>query len=267
MSKLSLSQAWDETLNVLARDGRLFLAVALALFVLPGLILNVVMPEAPAGEFPPPGPWMAVGFVAVLVWLVGQLAVIRLSLEPHAAVGEAIMIGLKRLLPYAAAVLLWLAPILVVGSALSAFLAANRSQPSLLAAALLVLLALAGLFLAVRLILSSAVAGAEHSGPLVILRRSWDLSSGNWWRLFAFVLLFWIGAVCLLWSVETVAGLLVRLMSSDTGPLTVGGLLIALVSQVVSAAISVMFFVFLARIYAQRSGAAASQPGVPRSGT
>ena len=37
MSKLSLSRAWEETTSVLARDGRLFVAVALALFVLPAL--------------------------------------------------------------------------------------------------------------------------------------------------------------------------------------------------------------------------------------
>ena len=46
MSKLSLSRAWEETMAVLAHEGRLVLPVALALFVLPGLILNASMPAA-----------------------------------------------------------------------------------------------------------------------------------------------------------------------------------------------------------------------------
>ena len=83
MSKLSLSPAWDETRAILARDGRLFVSVALALFVLPGLILNVTMPETVSGEMPAVGPWLAIAGVALLVSLVGQLAVIRLAIGPH----------------------------------------------------------------------------------------------------------------------------------------------------------------------------------------
>lgn len=263
MPKLSLSQAWDETKAVLARDGRLFLAVALALFVLPGLILNVSMPEARTGEFPPPGPWMIVGFLALLVWLVGQLAVIRLAMGPHVSVGEAIVHALKRLGPYILAGLLWLIPILIVGSLLSAIIESHWTHPSVAASIGLIALVAVGIFLAVRFILSSPVATAEGIGPIAILQRSWALSSGNWWRLFAFMILFWIGALCLLWAIEIVVGLGVKTMSGDTGPLSLGGLLIAVVSQLVSAFISVNFFVFLARIYTQR---AAAQSGVPKSG-
>ena len=90
MAKLSISQAWDESRAVLARDGKLIGAVALALFVLPGIVLDLFMPEAPAGQFPPAGPWMAVAAVAILMSLVGQLAIIRLAMGPHLTVGEAI---------------------------------------------------------------------------------------------------------------------------------------------------------------------------------
>ena len=71
MTKLSLSRAWEDTTSVLAQDGRLFLSVALALFVLPGLVLDVTMPEAAPGQFPPPGPWIAVAVAAMLVSFVG----------------------------------------------------------------------------------------------------------------------------------------------------------------------------------------------------
>lgn len=267
MPKLSLSQAWDETRAVLARDGRLFLAVALALFVLPGLVLNVSMPVAEPGKFPPAGSWMAVALVAGLISLVGQLAVLRLAMEPHVAVGEAIMHGAKRLLPYVAATLCWLAPILIVGTLLYGMTGTDQARPSI--AASLALIALCGIFafVAVRLMLSSPSAAAENIGPIAILQRSWQLSRGNWWRLFAFLLLFGIGALCLLLAVESVATLLVRTFAANAGPRSVGGLLISIVSQMVSALLSVVFFVLLARIYVQRSGAGAAQPSVPSSGT
>lgn len=266
MSKLSLSRAWEETTAVLARDGRLFVAVGLALFVLPGLIVGVTMPQVRTGELPAPGLWLALAFIAILVWLVGQLAVIWLALRPQVAVGEAIVHGARRLVPYVLAVLIWLLPILVVGSVLSAILRLNAGHPPLIVALALIALTLFGAFLAVRLVLSSAVASAEAGGPLVILRRSWDLSRGNWWRLLVFVLLFWIGALCLVWAVGSVAGVLVRMIFADVGPLSVGGLLIEIVGQLLSSVLSIVFFVMLARLYVQRTGPDAAQASVPKSG-
>jgi hypothetical protein len=267
MPKLSLSRAWEETTTVLARDGRLFLPVALALFVLPGLIVNVSMPEVAATQVLQSGPWMVVALVALLVSLVGQLATIRLAIEPHVSVGEAIAHGARRLLPYVSASLLWLVPLLLVGSALYAFLGANEAHPSVAASLALIVLCIFLAFVAVRLILSSAVASAEPVGPLMILRRSWDLSRGNWWRLFAFLLLFGIGALCLIYAVDSVAGLIVRIVTEDAGPRSLGGLIVSIVSQLVSALLSVVLFVMLARLYVQRTGGGSAQASVPSSGT
>jgi hypothetical protein len=62
--RISLSAAWDEAKVILVRDGRLLAAVALAMLVLPGIILDVSMPEATPGQMPPAGPWMAVAAVS-----------------------------------------------------------------------------------------------------------------------------------------------------------------------------------------------------------
>jgi hypothetical protein len=266
MSKLSLSRAWEETVGVIARDGRLFLAVALALFVLPGLILNVSMPSFGPEQLPPMGPWILVAIAAVLVSLIGQIAVIRLAMEPHVAVGEAITHALARLFPYVAALLIWTVPLLLVGSALYGLLEVNQTHPSVVAAVALIVLCFVGAFVAVRLMLSSAVASAENIGPLSILRRSWKLSAGNWWRLFVFLLLFAIGALCLLWAVGSVVGLLVRMVVEDAGPRSIGGLIISIISQLVSALLSVGFFVMLARIYVQRSENTRAQVIEPKQG-
>jgi len=252
---------------VLVRDGRLFLAVALALFVLPGLILNVSMPDGPPRAFPAAGIWVAVAVAALIVSLIGQLAVIRLAMEPHVAVGEAIVHGLRRLVPYVLCVLVWVVPILLVGSVLYNLVGADEAHPPVAAALALIVLSIGGVYLGVRLMLSSAIASAEPLGPLAILRRSWGLSHGNWWRLFVFLLLFFVGALCLILAVDSVAGLLVRLFAADAGPRSVGGLVVSIISQLVSALLSVLLFVMLARIYVQLSGADAAAATVPRSGT
>ena len=267
MPKLSLSRAWEEANIVLARDGRLFVAVALGLFVLPGLILSVSMPVAEAGKLPPAGAWVAVAIAVTLIWTVFQLAVLRLAMEPHVSVGEAIVHGGKRLLPYIAAMLCWALPILFIGSVLSAYLVENEANPPVAASLGLLALTVVGTFLGVRMMPSSAVASAENIGPIAILRRSWDLSRGNWWRLFAFLLLFVIAALCLVVAVGSVTTLLVRVFAEDAGPRSVGGLLIAIVGEVLNALLSVGFLVILARIYTQLSGRAAAQPSVPSSGT
>lgn len=267
MVRLSLSRAWDETKAVLARDGRLFLWVALALFVLPGVVLNVSVPEARAGELPSPGIWLAIGLIAIIVSLIGQLSVIRLGMGPHVSVGEAIAHGARRLLPYIAAVLMWIIPFMIVGLFLFELMGQKSAHPRPGAAFGLLLLTALGFYIAVRLLLASGVASAEARGPVAILQRSWALSKGNWWRLFAFLLLFGIGAFVLLIAVQSVMTLIAQMMLGGIGPLSLGGLVVAIVSQLVSASISVVFFVMIARIYVQLAGAGEVQPSVPSSGT
>jgi hypothetical protein len=265
MAKLSISKAWDETKAILARDGRLFVAVALALFVLPGVLLNVTAPQAPPGELPPAGPWIAVAVVALLLSVTGQLAVIRLAMGPHLTVGEAIKHGAWRALPYLGALLLWAVPCIIVGGLLVNQMGVNPERPSPAASLGFLILVVAAMFLAVRLMLSSPVASAEPVGPIAILTRSWALTGGNWWRLFAFLFLFGLGALALLFAVAAVVGVIAKLALGGIGPMTLGGLFVAVVGQLLNAAMWVVFFVMLARIYLQLAGRGGVS--VPSSGT
>lgn len=265
MTKLSISRAWDETREVLARDGKLIGTVALALLVLPGLVLSTVMPNSPAGTLPPPGPWMIVALIAALVSLTGQLAVVRMAIGPHVSVGEAIAHGARRLPYYAGAALLWTVPLLLVGGFLLAAVGTDPEHPSVGASLGLLLLSIIGFYLMVRLVLALPVGSAEPIGPVAILRRSWALSHGNWWRLFVFLLAFIIAALVVLLTVGMVIGTLARVIFGGVQPLSVGGLLVAIVGQLVSACLFVVLFVMLARIYTQRAGADAAV-SVPNSG-
>jgi hypothetical protein len=266
MPKLSISQAWDETRAILARDGKLIGTVALALFVLPGIVLNVLLPSRSSSDMPQAAISVALVTVIVVVTLTGQLSVIRLALGPHITVGEAIAHGARRVITYIAAAFIWTFPILVVGLVLSRLAAPESAHPSVPAAVGLLAVTALGIFVFVRMIFLTPVASAEGGGPIVLLKRSWQLTSGNWWRLFGFLLIFVVGALALIWAVRSVFGLIARLSVGELSPLSVGAVLIVIASQLVSAAISVVLWVMVARLYAQRGGHAEAQAGVPTTG-
>ena len=264
--RISLSSAWDETRAVLARDGRLLVAVALALLVLPGIVTDLSMPETAAGEMPPVGPWLAIGAVAVALSMAGQLALIRLALGAGTTVGEAIAHGFRRLPQYFAAVLLWVLPLVLLALGLYSATGIGTDAPRAAPALGFLLIVFAGVYLAIRLVLSSPVASAEAIGPVAILKRSWALGRGNWWRLFGFALLFFITLLVLLTATQAVFGSVVAAAAGGLKPWSLGALLVSLISQLVSAAASIVFFVMLAQLYRQAAGAT-DGPSVPNSGT
>lgn len=265
--RISLSAAWDETKTILARDGRLLGAVALAMLVLPGIVLDLSIPQATPGELPPAGAWMAIAAVALAVSLAGQLAVIRLALGTGTSVGDAIAHGFRRLPFYLGALLLWLLPLMLIAWLLYGAAGVGTETPRGAPAFGLLLVIFALLFLAFRLLLSSPVASAETEGPLGILKRSWALGRGNWWRLFAFAILFAITLVVLLGAISAVLGSAVAAASGGLEPWSLGTLLVSLISQLISSAVSVVFFVMLARMYRQVAGGEASPARAPKSGT
>jgi hypothetical protein len=263
---LSISKAWDETKAVLTRDGRLIGAVALALFVLPGLILDLTVPDTAPGTLPAPGPWIGVALIVFFVSLSGQLAVIRLAMGPQLTVAEAILHGARRCPAYFGALAIWLLPIIVVGFVLASQILSNPDNPRPAVALGLLVLTVVLAFFSVRFALNPPVASAEGGGPIAILRRGWALTVGHWWVLFGFVFVFGLGVLALLFAVGVVTGIIAKLLLGGLGQGTIGGLVVALVSQALSAAAYSTFFVMLARIYAQLSGTAA-RTGVPNSGT
>lgn len=262
MAKLSLSNAWDETRGVLARDGKLIGAVALALFYLPGVIAGVVQPDSEG--VPATNAALVTMLVIAIIGLVGQLAIIRLALGSHGTVGQAIRHGAVRTPAYLASGLIWVFPFAVLFYAVSRglFERPPHLTPGQSLATLIVMIAL--IYLSVRLMMSSAVATAEQAGPIGILRRSWELTRGHWWRLFAFLAAFVFVAVVALSAVGAIAGIVGTLLFGEAQAMTVSALFISLLVELVTTLVTILFLVMLARIYAQLALPAAS---VPSSGT
>lgn len=253
MAKVSISRAWEETKAIVVRDGKLLTTVALALFVLPGVVSDLFTPQTAPGELPKLGYWTAITALALLTALVGQLAVIRLAIGSRQTVGETIAHAFRRAPSYLGATLMWILPFAVIAGGIAGTASAgDRLSP---VAALILLIAIgAMLFLGIRMLMTSAVASAEESGPIAIIKRSWELTAGNWWVLFGFFLLFIVAAVFALVAISLMIGLLVKLTLGSPEPLSVGTLIVALIGQAVAAAITVLLMVMLARIYVQLSG-------------
>lgn len=269
--QLSLSKAWEECRRIFARDGKLLMAIALALLVLPQILTGVV---APPMHSAPSMSGRIIGLLAALIGVIGQLAIIRLTLGPSTTVADAIRHGSRRFPAVLGALILLMIGLIVVLVPIMAVLIAagviqvpeNAEQPGGAFTTVALLLGIACVLIAVRFMLTVPVASAEDAGPLTILKRSWRLSSGRYGRLLALELLLLVAAIILLLTAQVVGGLLAELIGGDITPLSLSALVSAIVMASAQAAFTVLASVMLARVYVQVAGGGA-EVSVPSSGT
>lgn len=259
---ISIGKAWDESRDILTRDGKLILTIGAAMLMLPTALVALVSPQAVGAEPPAPGfMGMAVQILSFLLTQTGVLALIALALRPNLSVGESIRAGLSRLLPTLAAFLLYILPMVfllgiifgatVGGETPEAMLANLRSAGG--GASLAILLwAVAFVYLGVRFLLANAVALAESANPITILKRSWQLSRGAFFKLFLFMLLWGILLLTAQMATAAVTGVLVGLTLGAPEPFSVAALLTGLIAGAVNMMVVIVYALMVARIYAQR---------------
>lgn len=265
MTKLSISQAWDETSAFIARETRLLVPIALAFLFLPPLILTLVMPPMKPEDVGQSGITLVVLFVQLLISGAGQIAIARLALGHRERLGETIGHAFRRTLPYIASILIIAVPIsflLLTASTISRAMVAQGNRPVGIIVALITIVLLVVLVVAiVRCVLNIAVAAVEPGGPVAILKRGFLLTKGQVLRLLGTVVLILIGGATAVYAVTVVVGTVVTLLLGKPEPLTVAALLIALAGTAVQAALITAFTVVCARLYAQR----AAVSGAPSS--
>jgi hypothetical protein len=253
MAGLSINSAWNETMAFMAREGRLVLPVGFMLIAFPGALVQAAMPAAAPNQLPEPGAWLLLVPLAIVATLIGNLAISLLALRPGASVGEAIQHGLRRSpVVLGAALLVGLASALVMVPVivLAAGAAVALGNPGLAAIAGLPMLALL-VFLWTRLLMLNPIGAMERLGPVAILRRSWALTKGYFWRLLGFLILLLVVAMVASAAVGTVGGILVVLLAGPPEPGSLSFYLVLILSTLVQAALSSIFAVMVARIYAQ----------------
>ena len=272
MANLSVSKAWDDTRAIFARDGRLFVAVALALVVLPGMLVGLANPQGAS--------WAEAGTVAtllqmisMLIGIVGQIALIRLAIGPTTSVGGAIGHGFRRFPAAFGALLLLVLLIVLIGFPIFLLFAAlgmiqmptAGATPSAATAGVIFLLIILVFAISARFMLSMPVASAERAGPVAILKRSWRLSSSHYWRLIGFLLLLLLTALILMAAAGAIGGILARIISADLEPFSLGALVLALFASLAQGAFTLLSSLMLAQIYVQLAGDGAAEVSVPSS--
>lgn len=268
MSSLSISTAWEETRSILARDGQLYAAVALALIVLPEVIFAVV--GVPAG---PQATLLAqVIYAAVLLLgFVAQIALNRLAIGPSVTVGTAIRTGFVRLPSVIVVLALFSVALMIVAVVLMMILGAARlvtipapaqtPPPSLVL--LLVLLVALG-FAIVQL--AFPISAVETGNPLRIISRSWQLAKGHYARLLAFIGLIIFTFILVVAATQYGVGSAVQLVLGPPKPGSLSALVLGLAVGLIQAPFTVIMATMLARIYAQLAGRGEAQASVPSSG-
>lgn len=251
MAVMSISRAWDETKEVLRRDGNAIATVALALLVLPGTFSALAQPTGARPEMPEAGWWTIVQLLALLIGMVAQLAIAQIALGRRQSVGQSIGHAARRTPVFLGAILLWVLPLILLLAPFAQEIQANPTNPSPVALIASVVALVLLFFLGVRMIMITPVASAEAGGPVAILKRSWTLTRGNWWRLFGFLIVFFLGAVVAVTAVTMVLGVLVGLADGPPDQWSIGALVLSLASQILSAVFTVLLVVMIARMYSQ----------------
>lgn len=255
MTTLSLNDAWNETAAFVKREARLLVPVAFALAVLPMAVVRLLIPVPVPGQLPPAGLWLALVPLAILLGMIGNIAISHLALRSGRSVGEAIAVGARRVLPLLGAFLLLalaLSLLVLVVATIGALLVPGigpTPTPQAVGALLLVLLVLVGpvaLYFAARLLLMTPVAAAEEGGTFALIGRSWALTRPHGLKLVGFILLVAI----LLIVVSLAVGAVFGLVSVALGG-AAGAVLLVLVDVVLNTVIAVFLTTMIARIYAQ----------------
>jgi hypothetical protein len=214
-----------------------------------------------------------VTLVASLIALGGQLALIRLALGPSVTVGGAIGHGLRRMPIYLLAGLIIVAGLFVVAVVLGVILVAlgvpitGTKLPATPPVAIAMILFLAfAIYVGVRMAMSAPAASAEPIGPIAILKRSFQMTEGHFWKLLGFLLVYFIAALVVLVGITAAIGVPVGLAFGRIEPMSVSALIVALIHSLLNAGLTAVLAVMLARIYAQLAGGGAAESGVPITG-
>jgi hypothetical protein len=258
MPKLSISTAWNETAELLRREGGLLYLIAFALISLPAAAYQFLNPQPLPPQGDGPG-WMVLLVIPVLLAnIIGSLTITILALGRENVVGRAIGLAARRTLPLLGAALIAgigfaivCIPFILIG------VASWPGHKGLASLAILVVAAIALVFWA-KLLVTTPVAAAEDAGPLTILKRSWKLTAGHFPRLLGFVALAIVLYMVVTLLVMSVGGLLVLALAGQPEPGSMSILLILLIGALVDTALFLCFAILVARIYVQLAGGSAS---------
>ena len=243
--RFSPSRGWDDVRAILARDSRLIVPVAGAFFLLPTLVLSLVVPEIDAGSSMQEwiellAPYAPLVLLVGIFQILGQLTILRLVLSTdRPTVAKALKDG-ARLTPFYFLVNLCVSLLLGLG---------------------VILLILPGLWLLARLFPVAALFVAEDQRwPAATIGRTFALTKGHALTIFAFFAIIFVIYMVLAMVVELVTGTLLGLGGVSTAHGEIGALLLAIPTDVIAVAFTVVLTLMQVAVYRRLSGTPSRAP-------
>lgn len=258
VKQVSVEQAFQWAQAIAVREWRLLLPVALAFFCLPGLLIDVFLPNAMQALLPAASADPAVQGRATLALLAmfvvnmaGALAVTAMALVPGISVSEAIGRALRRLPTLIGAVLMVTAVLLAGVLVLALALGTAHTEAGAMQAFLLILIFVVGGALWVRFSLVTPLLVERGGGPAAVLQRSWGLTGGAFWRILGALLVYFVGGTVVLVALSSAVGALVALGAQAAGAGSVRLVLVAVLFRALAALVSTGFQLVIAGLYRQ----------------
>jgi hypothetical protein len=246
---VSIGTAWSETSAFVAREKRLLAPLVLALMVLPTTVSQLTQPGNPFASSDGLRPWMAIGLVALVIGLAGQMAVSRLAMGADRSLGATIGLALGRLpATLGAFILFFLAASLVLIPLIIVMSLVSGGPASGGVSALTVLVVFA---LMPRILVAPAVAMDERLGPWGLLKATWAATRGQYWRLLMFFLLFLVASLIFAAAVSAVVGSLATLALGRPEPMSVSRLCVALAGGLVQGVVATVYAAMIGRLLLQ----------------
>jgi len=265
--KLSIGKAWEETSAFLGREARLVAPVALAMFALPTVLAEWAYP---GGNATGGAGWLMI--LVLLAVLIGQMTVVLLVNGWRGSIGEALGKAARRIPVLILALIIVFLPIAIVATLVIGvtLVSAGITDPAAVTPAalakmpgflwLMLVLIILFFFLGVRLFPVSAIAASEAVGPIALIKRSWQLTRGVFWRVLVLVVLLGLVGLILSSAVTLVVGSVATLAAGDPKAFNTSALIVALASGLIGALVSTVSAAMAGRVYAQL---AASEVSVP----
>lgn len=252
--KFDMGEAWATATGLLSKNKDVILVVAGVFFFLPYVASTLLFPQAMTPEQVNPEDLSAVSdavlqayadywWVILIVFVtqgIGTLALLTLLTDrAKPTVGEAIARGASGFLSYFAANLIF---VFALGTILTI---------ALLITPFLVVLAIPVMFYAMVKfsLVMPAIAIDGIRNPIKAISRSWSLTKGNSFRLFAFYVLLVIALMVVTLIITMVLAVLLAAIGGQIE--TIGN---ALVASLINAGFVVLFLGILAGVHRQLAG-------------
>lgn len=259
MSSFSIDAVWDDMIVFLRRESGLILPLALATFGVAMIMMGIgARPMDPmSAGLTKLLLQMAWTIPAMLLTVLGNMAISLLVLRPGITVGESlraavarlpVVIGIALLVGFGACILGIVE--VVVATLLGPLLAPDAATKQNLA--MLIIIVPAG-WIGIRLFLMWQLVADRTTGPIVSLRGSFALTKGHAFRSFIVIMIFGAVYISLITISQIALTPVVRLLGMATGQVEMMKLIAELVIALIGSVLMMGWTVYLAFAYRRMS--------------